>query len=88
MQLIWILCNISIQDFDCIKISAETLFNFYNVDLSPTFGDELIPDDFSKQCMYNNIFDKNVRDQFPNMEIALKMYLTSISVQAKNLSQQ
>uniref|UniRef100_A0A8C5PB73 Zinc finger MYM-type protein 1 n=1 Tax=Leptobrachium leishanense TaxID=445787 RepID=A0A8C5PB73_9ANUR len=82
--------NFPAMDCDSIKIAAETLSAFYKHDLGTTFADELTqfqsfislflrekPENCSiEQFMYNTIFEKDVRDTFPNTEIALKIYLT------------
>ncbi|CAH2276762.1 zinc finger MYM-type 1-like [Pelobates cultripes] len=82
--------NFPAMDSESINIAAEKLSAFYKHDLGTTFGDELIqfqsfislfldekPDDCSiEQFMYSTINDKDVRDTFPNTEIALKIYLT------------
>ncbi|CAH2301256.1 zinc finger MYM-type 1-like [Pelobates cultripes] len=82
--------NFPTMDSESIKIAAGKLSAFYKQDLGTTFGDELIqfqslislfldekPDDCSiEQFMYSTINNKDVRDTFPNTEIALKIYLT------------
>ncbi|CAH2282028.1 zinc finger MYM-type 1-like [Pelobates cultripes] len=82
--------NFPAMDSESINIAAEKLSAFYKHNLGTTFGDELIqfqsfiflfldekPDDCSiEQFMYSTINDKDVRDTFPNTEIALKIYLT------------
>ncbi|CAH2245391.1 zinc finger MYM-type 1-like [Pelobates cultripes] len=82
--------NFPAMDSESINIAAEKLSAFYKHDLGTTFGDDLIqfqsfislfldekPDDCSiEQFMYSTINDKDVRDTFPNTEIALKIYLT------------
>ncbi|CAH2330473.1 zinc finger MYM-type 1-like, partial [Pelobates cultripes] len=89
-DLFGFLINFPAMDSESINIAAEKLSAFYKHDLGTTFGDELIqfqsfislfldekPDDCSiEQFMYNTINDKDVRDTFPNTEIALKIYLT------------
>ena len=73
-----------------IQAAAEKLTTFYSNDLDANFGDELLQfqvflrgylhqkeeDCTMEQFMYSLMIDKDVQATFPNVEVALKIYLT------------
>ena len=73
-----------------IQAAAEKLTTFYSNDLDANFGDELLQfqaflreflhqkeeDCTMEQFMYSLIIDKDVQATFPNVEVALKIYLS------------
>lgn len=73
-----------------IQAAAERLTTFYSNDLDANFGDELLQfqaflreflhqkeeDCTTEQFMYSLIIDKDVQATFPNVEVALKIYLS------------
>ena len=75
---------------DRILAAAKRLSDFYSVDLDGDFGNELVQfqlflssflDQKEESCsleqfMYTLIFGKKVQSTFPNVETALKIYLT------------
>jgi hypothetical protein len=81
--------KLELQSPEDIQNAARKLVEIYNEDLDQCLGSELIQfadfaqmfkdeegDDIGReQFMYRLIIDKRIKGSFPNVEIALRMYL-------------
>ena len=88
-SLFGFLSNFAQIEHQGLKQAGDTLANAYPNDLESCLGDEMVQfQEFLKvfegekkveesfaQFMYTLILQKNVQDEFPNLEIALRLYL-------------